>query len=113
MERAIVCRITSDSDLIWSGLGRFVSKGDGNDQVGAHPSHSVDRDVLQHASVNENHIANLDRGEDAGQRHRRAHGDGQGSFREHNGIATYKIRCHTSKRNGQLIEVGDLGVAQG
>ncbi|MCY1416441.1 hypothetical protein D9M71_319470 [compost metagenome] len=85
-----------------------------DDDVGAHLlAGSLDRQVAGQHAVDQDHAAELRRGDRAGHRHAGTHHVGQLAVAEHHGLAGDQVGGHGTVGNGQVVElVVALGLAQ-
>ena len=77
----------------------------GDDDVGAHPAHDIDREVVDDAAVHEQVTVDLPRRERARDGHAGAHRQGEVAVVEHHGLAGHDVRGDGAIRDAELVEV--------
>src|SRR5580700_6814286 len=86
---------------------------DANDDVGPHLFCNVDRNVVEQSTIGVDVIPRPDRCEDAGERHRRSQCQRQRATAEYVRLTRNKIRRHTGKRYGKIVEALEFGIRKG
>jgi hypothetical protein len=87
-------------------LAQWRADVDRDDHVRAHRARHVNRQVARQAAVDQQPAVDLDRVDDRGNRHARAHRDGQVALADHDHLGRGQVGRDGTERDRQLVEVG-------
>src|SRR5271170_4125733 len=86
---------------------------DANNDIGPHLLRNVDRNVVKQSAIGVDMIPRPNRCEDARERHRRSQCQRQRATAEYVRRTRNKVRRHTGKRYGEIVEALEFGIWKG